>query len=501
MQRNFLCFIAILASVLIFNWSCTKIDNTVLGADLIPAVDNVTTFADTLFIDASREKLVDSMRISRTETHVLGGINNDPVFGKTKADIFLQLKPTFFPFYFGNAKDTINPSINASTHFDSVFLCLAFTGFYGDTTIPQHLKVYQLDPNTSNFDDTISHRLNFQPDRPYQVNLLGQATIFQPDLKRHTFLKTSKKDSVRNQIRIKLSSAFLNSLVSGDSAITAPNNIFYNDSAFKEKIKGFAVIADGGNDANGLFYVSLTDPSTRLEIHYVAKNNGILDTAFSSFPLATGNTISVPGSANANLIVKDTSASEFPNSPDPTALYIQTAPGSAINLNIPGLSSLTNRIIHRAEIFLEQIPGSPGNDVFSAPLYLYLDLVDDTASPRKYKPLYYDLNTADFYNPDNVSTFFPSAGIDHNYYGGFLRKTTDVFGTRSFYTFNLTRYVQNMVTRGGINYKLRVYAPYSLNYYGFSLPYQNILAFGRVKIGNGSNANYRLRMRIVWSNL
>jgi hypothetical protein len=85
-----------------------------------------------------------------------------------------------------------------------------------------------------------------------------------------------------------------------------------------------------------LFYISLTDAATRLEVFYVAGNGGKLDTAFSSFPLSVGNSLSVSPSANANYLVRDTSTSEFPNSPDPTALYIQSTPGSAINLRIPG---------------------------------------------------------------------------------------------------------------------------------------------------------------------
>ncbi|MEO6730279.1 MAG: DUF4270 family protein [Ferruginibacter sp.] len=499
MQRKFLCFIAGLACICFFNWGCSKIDSTVLGADLIPAVDNVLTFADTLFVDATREQIVDTTRLSRSETHVLGSINNDPIFGKTKANIFVQLKPVFFPYYFGNSKDTINPGLNAATHFDSVFLCLSYTGFYGDTSKPQHIKVYQLDENTSNLVDTATHLLSFQPNRPYLGNLLGETTVFPPSLNNYTFLKTSKKDSVTRQIRIKLSSAFLASLVSRDSAKDKPNNIFYSDSLFKNKYKGFAVVAEGGNDANGLFYISLTNVATRLEVYYVATNTK-LDTAFSAFPLSTGTLANVTPSANANSLIRDTSSSQFPNAVDPTALYIQSAPGSAINLNIPALATLSNRIIHRAEIFVEQIPGTPGNDVLSAPAYLYLDLID-TGSTKKYKPLYFDLSPNEFYNPDNSASFFPSAGVDQNYYGGFLRTTTDASGTRSFYTFNLTRYVQNMVTKHTTNYKFRVFAPYNLTYYGYQLAYKNNLAFGRVKIGNGSNAKYRLRMRIVYSKI
>jgi hypothetical protein len=498
-QRKYLCLLAGLASVVLFNWNCTKIDTTELGGDLLPAVDNVSTFADTLLIDASREQLNedDTFRISRSEPHLLGNVNNDPIFGKTKADIFVQLKPTFFPYYFGNPSDTINPFINSKTHYDSAFLCLSYTGFYGDSAKSQHFKVYQMDEGTTNFSDSVFHYFSFQPNRPL-TNLIGEATIFQPDIKNLVYLNTSKKDSISGQIRIKLTASFLRSLVINDTSTNSP---FYSDSLFKIAYKGFAIVADGPSSANGLFYINLGDSTTRIEVHYVAGNANKLDTAFSSLRLSTGTSFNVTPSANANFVLRDTSTSQFPNAPDPTALYIQSAPaGSAIRLNIPRLSSLTNRIIHRAEIIVEQIAGSAGDDVLPAPQFLYLDLID-TGSTRKYKPIYYDLNNTQAYDPDNSISFFPSQGIDQNYFGGFKRTLTDGFGTRSFYNFNITRYVQSLVTKGGINYNFRVYAPYNLYYYGYRLAYKNNLAYGRVKIGNGSNAKYRLRLRIVYSKI
>jgi hypothetical protein len=299
-----------------------------------------------------------------------------------------------------------------------------------------------------------------------------------------------------------LSAAFLANLVKQDSAKDNANNLFYSDSVFRQKYKGFAVVADGANEANGLFYVSLTDANTRLEVHYVAGNANKLDTAFSSFPVSVGSFSNVKASATANYLARDTSSALFPNSPDPTALYIQSAPGSAISFKIPQLATLSNRIIHRAEIFFEQVPGSSMDNVLSTPQYLYLDLID-TGSAKKYKSVYFDLSPGELYYPD-VSTpylFFPSQGIDHSYYGGFQRTTTDALGTRDYYTFNLTRYVQNLVTRHETNYAFRVYAPYNINYYGYKLAYKNNLGFGRVKLGNGNGSNFRPRMRIVYSNI
>jgi len=331
--------------------------------------------------------------------------------------------------------------------------------------------------------------------------LIGEATIYQPDLKNYVYLKTSKKDSITRQIRIKLNSSFLSSIQLGDTISNSSFNFFRNDSSFKKAYKGFAIVADGANSANGLFYINLDDSATRLEVHYVAGNANKLDTAFSSFRLSNGSFFNVSSSASANYVLRDTSSSEFPRSPDPTALYIQSAPsGSAVRLKVPGLSGMTNRIIHRAEIIVEQIAGSAGNDVFSAPQYLYLDLID-SGNTRKYKPIYYDLNNTQSYDPDNFISFFPAQGIDQNYFGGFKRVMQDGAGIRSYYNFNVTRYVQSLLTKGGINYNFRLFAPYNIRYYGMKLTYKNNLAYGRVKIGNGSNAKYRLRMRIVYSKL
>ncbi|CAN5382622.1 hypothetical protein BH11BAC3_BH11BAC3_16390 [soil metagenome] len=496
MQRKFLSLsLAAVACFSILIWGCNKIDTTTLGADLIPAVDNIHTFADTLLINASREPLTDTTRLTLAETHVLGNIKNDPIFGKTKADLFLQMKPTFFPYYYGQSGDSI-------LSFDSAFLCLAYSGYYGDTNTAQNLKVYSLDPNTNNFKDS-AYLLNYTPDMPFAGNLIGQASIVPKVVSQLTFLNY-KKDSVSNQIRIKLDPSFLAKIKTYDSSANPGMNAYHSDSLFKEMFKGFAIVADDGSPGNGLFYISPTGPNTRMEVYFTRKSTlGVVDTSYSSWTVADGSSFNVTASAHATNLKRDTSASEFPNSPQPGALYLETAPGYAINLSIPALTNYPNRIIHRAEIILEQIPGDPALDaIYTAPPFLYLDLIDDTAMPKKYKPVYYDLSPTSFYNPDDATTFFPTNGADHTYYGGYVKTISDQLGgTRSSYFFNLTRYVQNMITQKTKNYKLRVYAPYNLTYNGYSLPYNNNLAYGRIKLGDGTNTNFKLRMRIVYSNL
>ena len=120
--------------------------------------------------------------------------------------------------------------------------------------------------------------------------------------------------------------------------------------------------------------------------------------------------------------------------------------------------------------------------------------------------IYFDLNTSEIYYPDyKVSPYIPSQ-INYQYFGGYRRSKTDPLTGNliKYYTFNISRYVQQIVTEHTRSYDLRLYAPFNLNYPQYSptfVPFGNNIAFGRVRIGSGSNPNYRLRLRIVYSKL
>jgi len=65
--------------------SCKKINEaTELGGDLIPAVDNVTTFDTTLTVEAYNFLFTDQDDTTTSSvSQFLGNINNDPLFCKT----------------------------------------------------------------------------------------------------------------------------------------------------------------------------------------------------------------------------------------------------------------------------------------------------------------------------------------------------------------------------------------------------------------------------------
>ena len=467
---------------------CSKLDTTDIGSDLLPAVDNINTFDTILTINTTQGVFADTTKVSYTDDQVLGKISTDPLFGTTNAKIFAQFKPTFFPFYYGNAGDTI-------VGFDSVVLCLSYKGFWGDSTIPVQLQVQDVPGNAGGLWDSIyqTKTVNYAPP---PGNILGNATVDVRTL--GNWIKyTNGKDSVQNQIRIKLSTAFANSLFSRDTAL---NDAFKSDSLFKVFQNGLAVIATGGS---GLLYTNYTDSSSKLEVHFRRKHGGVPDTVYSVFKVSTAFGSAISPSASVNNIVRNRPAQV--TNPAPGELYLQTAPGTYANLSIPALSTISNRVIHRAEIIVEQIPTNPVLDAtFSAPNYLYIDL-KDTGTADKWKPVYFDLNPSYGYDPDYKTSYFYPTAIDFGYYGGFVRDKTDGFGNPiKYYNFNLTRYVQQIVTKHTPNYALRLFAPYDLIYPQHTadiIPYNNKLAHGRVKVGGGNNVNYKMRMRIVYSKL
>jgi hypothetical protein len=506
-QRNFpgLYTYAILF-LLISAFSCTKIDSTSLGSELIPAVDNVSTFADTLDIIGTQGTFNDSSRAFINDLHLLGGITNDPVFGTTKAEVFLELKPSFYPYFFGSAGDTIRNPAADSTGYDSVVLCLSTKSFYGDTTRPHKLKVYRIKNSNTDFTDSL-YLLNYRPDQGNYGEELGSATVDPTHLRDTIHYPGSAHTTVTNQIRIKLSDNFLASLVANTDTSADANGIYRNDANFTSFLKGFAIVEDASTQGNGLFYVNITDPATRLEIHYRKRSSTkVVDTSFSSFYLFPRIDTAIGRSPHANYLQRDSSGSELV-SRQPDALYILSTPGTYAKLSIPGLDTFKNSIIHRAEIELEQVPSSnPAiaevDKVLIPPYYMYLDLYDTISSNNAFKPVYHDLNTSSYYNPDNSSLFFPSQGINYNYFGGYLRSKDNGAGTSIYYyTFNVSRYVQDIVTNHIGNYKLRLYAPSELYYYGNKIAFSNNRASGRIKIGNGNNPGYKLRMRIVYSRI
>ncbi|HEX8676603.1 MAG TPA: DUF4270 family protein, partial [Segetibacter sp.] len=257
--------------------------------------------------------------------------------------------------------------------------------------------------------------------------------------------------------------------------------------------------------------VNLTDTNTKLALFY---NYKIPDSVNQSvevkyFRFSTGST-AIPVSASANYIKREYDGSKFRNSLTDTngndsLLYIQTSPGTFTTVKIPGLEGLENSIIHRAELTVYQAPNILSlNLSLTPPRFLLLSGYDTV---RKVKTNVPNDFVVDASSGSNISTF-----------GGYLfEKNVPDYGTIKAYNFDVSRYVQGIVTRNDKNLTLRLSAP-SNDSLLYTAPYPattsstwyistsnaNYVADGRVVLkGGGVNADdpLRMRLRIVYSKL
>lgn len=522
-RRLFLTASAAVFLIILVGFGCTKLDTTTLGSDLV-TVDNVNTFADTLNINSTQGYFNDSTILQKADNHAIGFISNDPLFGKTDARVYVQFKPTFYPFYFGTAGDTVKNnsyaggSVNAGL--DSAFLCLSYKGAWGDTSsignIAQTFQVKAItDDNFRAKTDTIRQLGSTPPTVLPASPVLGSAIITPQIIASKVMLgRGANRDSVTNQIRIKFTGAgadFASTLFNEqDTSMLSSNNGFRNDSSFRSKYNGFEIKVTNGM-GNTLYFVNLSEVKSRLEFHFHKTKNGIKDTVVQSFQMYTSQTGASAASSSMNYIKRDYSTGTIPSANVPTNnIYLQTAPGTFSNLSIPGLTGYSNRIVHRAVLIVEQTPGDPATDkIYTPPPFLYLDLKDTVVSTtQQYKPVYFDLTSQVPYDPDAKTLNalyhpFPAANVDIANFGGAAVQKFEPGGTAFYrYEINLTRYIQHIVTNGYKNYDLRLFAPF--NYYypqylgtKYLIPYYNPIAFGRVRVGAGSTQNVPHKMKLV----
>ena len=219
MQKRLLPALLSAASLLIIiGFGCTKLDATTLGSDLV-AVDNINTFADTLSVNTTQGFFInDSTILGKKENHIIGNIGYDPLFGSTESAIYVQFKPTFYPFFFGNAGDTVkNTGLQSSPNagLDSAFVCLSYRGAYGDSSamaMPQNFEIREINNDSFRIKTDTLRRLNYRP--TVNSTILGSVTIT-PQIIKKKIVFANSRDSVENQIRIKFNTpagiAFINS--------------------------------------------------------------------------------------------------------------------------------------------------------------------------------------------------------------------------------------------------------------------------------------------------
>lgn len=482
-------FLPVIATIAIVFSACKKInESTDLGGGLIPPVDNINTFDTTISVQTYNgifDLAGDTQFISREEEFFLGRINNDPFFGKTDARMFLELKPLFYKFAFANSDPT-------KLRIDSVVLVMSYIETYGDSSVAQTIDVFEIDNN-----------VDFRADSAYLIrqnnftygNLLGSRSVLPMSLDDSV---KAFKDTTKNQLRIRLNNSFGTRLLGYDSSATGA---YFNDSIFRTKFKGFAV--QSRNVGEAVMGFNLLSNNTKLAIYYHYDKGTIVDSATVAYFGFNGMTALEKGaSASANYITRDYSGTPVAATSgdiieDPIA-YIQASPGTYTTIKIPGLAGLSNRLIHRAELSFEQIYHS-SDTIFRAPELLYVDAYDPTITKSyKFRTIPYDL----VYTP---------SGFALNSFGVIPQTGFDAAGNKiKIWKFNLSRYVQHVLTKTQTLYDLRLFAPFSLNEsHGIPPGTDQVFPFfvnptivkGRIRVGGGTHPSQKMKLRLIYSKL
>ena len=449
-------------------FSCTKIVTTNIGSGLIPPVDGVNT-KDTVLEVISKNAGYDTISVGISDDHVLGYVN-DPLFGKTTASVNFQIAPVVSPFYLGFPKDSVV--------LDSVVLCLKYHGTWGDTNQSLRLHVYSMDPEEIfNADSAYKNIKSFE--KAQELTPFGGTSVLPSSLNDVDSTAHFKEEST-NQIRIRLNNSFGQQLINYDSA-----TVYQSDSTFYNSLRG--LIVEPEQTGNALLEVNLLDTATHLSLYYHTLDGK--DTATRRF---SPNSLT---SASSNTILRDYSGTQIPSyisssNKNDDLIFMQTSPGTYANLDISSVKGMQNVIVHRAEILMYQVP-----DVSDALL----------TPPNLFIAAHMQDSTRRFAIPNDI-TFYGNTISNLTQFGVAPKSETGT--TASFYSFDVSRYVQGVITRSDTLFNLVLYAPYNQYIYPndstiyalpISSPSLNNVAIGRVRLGGGSNQQYKMRLHIVYS--
>lgn len=452
--------------------SCKKISSTDIGSGLIPAVDNVNTFETILDLDTRNFLFEDSTR-AYYHLQALGLIPNDPEFGRTEASMYFGLVTGSSGYPFIKADSII---------IDSIILSLSYSGLFGDSGAIQQIQVRE-----------ISQAANFRSDSVYSIanpdfvtlpTLLGSKSVGFFTLNDSVVYKQGL-DTIRsvNELRIPLDTNFARRFINYDTS-----NAYRSDSAFKTYFKGFEVKVDAASPSypGALAYFDLQNDATRLTFYLQVTHNGKKDTVARSFDYTTG--------PKANLVRREPANGYLTALNNPSVnsekIYIQSSPGSYAQIDVPGLDTIDNRVIHLAELIFDVLP-SEGDNYFARPTVLFLDGVSTTGDTS--------FTIRNDYMPINQSP-----GYDIEALGGLYN--------RGRFAFNISRYIQSYVTSGQFSHRMRISAPYYTEPFyqnpagllvspALFLQLNERLAYGRVVLGGGAHPTHKARLRIIYSRI
>ena len=239
--RTFLALM-IVTMVLAFA-SCKKSPETI-GNDLISG-DNYISIFHTDTVEMLCHSYLDSV-VTSSASNVMLGAMHDPIFGNTEAGFYTQFRPSVAGQSFGNS-----PVV------DSLVLQLYIAGYYGDTTVLQTVRAYELT-------DTLSIQTAYYNTTVVSTSMVDQANGYQfrphPKTKTHVIGTDTVSQPI---VRIPLS------LELGQYLMTLDTTAFSRPDLFKQYFKGLYLTCDPVGLDGAITYLNLTNNNfSMLQLYY-----------------------------------------------------------------------------------------------------------------------------------------------------------------------------------------------------------------------------------------
>jgi len=390
-------------------WACTTTPGKV-GSELLPDSDLVVTGKS---VNTNIQAYTFNDDILRTDesNYNIFGTFNDPVFAKTIGDFACQYRLSGFPPFKSGDK------------VDSLILYIAYKEIYGDTLTPQHFRVYELATDIP-FDDKFYQNTDLKSMSYSEV--LGEKYYvpkFRLDSLTNKYGSTNKipKDTVTQEIGIKMSQSLIDKLLAADSLTNSSNTRFLN------YFKGLYVEAVDQNQPGTLMKVMGSGM-----VMYFHKE-GVKD---STFTYKNNRNASRVGR-----IVHDYSTTSFAKNLNSelvqdTIIYAQTSGGIRTKIYIPDLGIWSKMVPESAND-----PDTIHYTINKAELVFKLDTT--ISQPRLYRPAEQLVLAAIAEGSGGQdSTYLPT---DHAFSAAYYGGTYNIIDRT--YRFNIAQHIQDIVNK------------------------------------------------------
>ncbi len=387
--------------------SCTN-DPDEIGIGVQPDNERLNMFATDTVTVAVHSNFVDSVKTDETSRSLLGSYV-DPVFGRTTASIYTQLRLSTTSVDFGD-----NPQL------DSIVLSLEYTSIpladgskmtaYGDTSTPQTFRVYEID-----------EPLNL--DSSYYSN--RAMALKQPEIGIKTIAIHPTDslyigvDSVRvmAQLRIPLTEAF------GYHILTAPQENLGSMDKFLDFIKGIYVTADPVSSGGAIGFFDLLKTNSKVTVFY---SNNEDDSLAYNFQITSESARYIHYSHDYSMGSSDFLAQlQGDTALGAQKIYLQSMSGVSAEISFPYFRNWAGKHIalNEAKLVLTNIDQNSG---FQAPPDLVLYRLTE----------------------DGAIKFLADQPEGPDYFGG---KYDAESGT---YTFRITQHLQQVLTTDTLTNRL-----------------------------------------------